>query len=131
MLVKIDDDLAARYDLVAQEYKQPLAQVIERQLARFADYPATLRVVVLSRDPLQQIEQLLGGGQLTTPEQLVARVRDYASITLGKIELDFTPAQKQEIAHRAAKHGKSPKEIVQDLVLQVTNTLFWDTVPTR
>ena len=131
MQIKIDDDLAARYLAIAEDCKQPLQQVIERQLARFVDYPPTVRALVLGRDPLQQIEHLLGGGQLTSPQVLVDRVRSYASVTLGKVVLDLSPAQKTEITYRAQKRGISPDAVIQEMVDIVLDQIFDAVTPYR
>ena len=131
-LLKLDDDLLAQYDAYAQDSHLPVATVVERQLARFVDHPPGAgRVVVLAGLALERLETLLGGGQLTSAGALVARVDSYAKITIGRITLDFTPAQKEEIAHRAQKQGKTPDAVVQDLVAQITDSLFWSPTPSR
>lgn len=86
----------------------------------------TQRVVVLTGEPLQQIEQTLRGGALKSPEDLVKRVQSWAGITIGGIRLDFSPAQLEEIGVRAAKQGKTPKEIVEDIVHQMESAFFWE-----
>ena len=130
-LVKLDDDLLARYDCYAQQFKQPLAQILERQLARFADYPPTLRVVPLGRDDLQQVEKLLGGGQIQSGKVLVERVRAYAQVTLGSVELDLSPAQKAELVHRAEKQGRAPDVVVRELAAVVLDQMFDAVTPYR
>lgn len=130
-IVKLDDDLVARYAAYAEEVHQPVAQILERQLARFAAYPPAQQVIPLDRAALQQLESLLGGGTLKSPADLVARVRAYASITLGKVVLDLSPAQKTELAYRAQKQGKTPEAITQELIDQVTQEMFWAPTPTR
>lgn len=131
MLIKLDDDLLAKYQQIATEYKQPLEQVVERQLARFADFPPTVRVVPLVREPLQQVEKLLGGGQIQSGQHLVDRVRGFASVTLGKVEVDFSPAQKAELVHRATKRGVPPEVVVQELITLVLDTAFDAVTPYR
>ena len=131
MLVKLDDDLMARYDQAAQLLKQPLAQVVERQLSRFADFPPTTRTIVLAGRDLEEIEKRLGRGQIQSPKQLVERVTDYAKITLGKIELELSASEKQELVYRAQKQGKPPEAIVQELVEQLKTDLFWQPTPVR
>lgn len=129
--IKIDDDLAARYSQIAEESRQPLQQVIERQLARFADYPSTVRVLPLARDDLQQIEHLLGGGSITSPKALVDRIRAYASITLGTITLDLSAAQKEEIAYRAQKRGLTPDAVAREMCDIVLEQIFQAVTPYR
>jgi hypothetical protein len=129
MRIDIPDDLADRY--TAMSVTQPLPLLIERQLARFADYPATVRVLPLGGDHLQQLEHLLGGGQIKSPADLVERVRRYASITLGKVVLDWTPAQKTEITHRAAKRGITPDAVAREIIDIVLEECFQSVTPYR
>ncbi len=131
MQIKLDDDLVATYQQIATDFNQPVAQVIERQLARFADYPSTVRVVPLARDALQQVEKLLGGGQIQSGQVLVDRVRSYASITLGGVVLDFSQAQKEEIVHRAQKRGMTPGQVMQELIDIVLADAFEKVTPYR
>lgn len=130
-IVKLDDDLVARYEPYATEAKLPVATILERQLARFAAHPPAQQVIPLDRATLQQLESLLGGGTLKSAADLVARTRAYASITLGKVVLDLSPAQKQELVHRATKQGRTPEAVVQELVAQVTTDLFYTPTPYR
>jgi hypothetical protein len=131
MQIKLDDDLAARYQAIAEDCKQPLSVVIERQLARFVDYPPTVRALVVGREPLQQIEALLGGGQILSPQILVDRVRSYASVTLGKVVLDLSHAQKSEITHRAQKRGISPDVVVKEIIDLLLDQMFDAVTPYR
>jgi len=131
MLVKIDDDVVLPYSEWAQANKQPFDAVLARQLARYSGIPLTARVLVLSGAALEAVEKLLGGGQLTTPDAAVKRVREYAQITLGKVDLDLSPAEKSEIVHRAQKQGKTPGQVVKELAAQLRDGLFYDTVPLR
>lgn len=130
-LVKLSDDLLVRYDAMAQEYKQPLDTLLERQLARFADFPPTIRVVPLSGDALQGIEHILGGGQIRTAADLVSRVKSYAQVTLGSVVIDFSPAQKAELVHRATKRGLPPDQVVKELVALLLDQMFDAVTPYR
>jgi hypothetical protein len=129
MHVKIDDDLAAAYAKMSRTI--PVETLLERQLARFMDYPPTIRIMPVGGDDLQQLEHLLGGGSIKSPADLVERVRSYASITLGKITLDLSTAQKIELAHRAAKRGISPEAVAKELVEIITEEMFASVTPYR
>ncbi len=130
-LVKLSDDLLVRYDAMAHEFKQPLDQLLDRQLARFVDFPPTVRVVPLSGEALQGIEQILGGGQIRTAVDLVARVKSYAQITLGNVVIDCSPAQKAELVHRATKRGLPPDVLVKEMVDLLLDQLFESVTPYR
>lgn len=125
MLVSLNDATIAKYQAAAAKAKIPLEALLERQLARFGDVPVTERLLVLSGDALEALERQLSGGQLKSPQDLVTRVHRWAGITIGGIRLNFSEAQLEEIAVRATKQGKAPKEIVQDIVRQMEDQFFW------
>jgi len=131
MLVSIDDKLCAKYAAHAKASHIPVEKLLERQLARFADTPITQRVLALTGDDLQQVDQLLGVGATTTPEAFLTAVRSWAGITIGDIRLQFSPAQLAEIQHRADKQGKTPEDVVRDIVGQISEAFFWDAVVAR
>jgi hypothetical protein len=129
MRITIPDDLAQRYEALSPS--QPLDTIIERQLARFAALSPSVRVVPLTGDHLQQLEHLLGGGQIANPQALVDRVRAYASLTIGKITLDLSPAQKQEIQYRATKRGISAEAVAREMCDIVLDEVFERVTPYR
>lgn len=131
MLVKIDDDVAAKYAAHPDTAKLPLEQVLNRRLAWLADYPLTSRVVILSGDQLAEIEGLLGGAQIQRPADLLARVQVYSQVKLGTVVVPLTLAEKEELAYRAKKQGKPVGDLMRDLVNQLHSQLFNDTVPVR
>ncbi len=130
-LVKLSDDLLVRYSAMAQEYIQPRDTLLERQLARFADFPPTARIVPLSGEHLQRVETLLGGGQIRTAADLLARVQSYAPVPLGHVVIDLTPALKAEVVHRAPKRGVPPDVVVQELVALILDQAFDAVTPYR
>lgn len=131
MYVSLPDPLALKYQQAADAAKIPLEQLLVRQLERFGDTPVSERLLVIKGPELEALETTFRGGQIRTPQDLVKRVHAWAGITIGGIRLDFSPAQLEEIGIRAAKQGKTPKEIVQDIVAQLQDQFFWTPVVTR
>lgn len=131
MLVKIDDEIIARYQAHPDTAKLPLEQVLNRRLAWLADYPLTSRVVILSGDQLAEIEALLGGAQIQRPADLLQRIQVYSQVKLGTVVIPLTLAEKDELAYRAQKQGKPVGDLVRDLIAQLHDSLFNDTVPVR
>jgi len=119
MILKLSDDIVERYQQAALTSSLPVEHLIERTLARYADYPASMRTLVLSSQILQQVDRLLGPGSTLDPDRFLAALQSYASISIGDVRLDFTQAQKAEIAHRAVRQGKSPREVTEDVVRQM------------
>lgn len=131
MLVKIDDDVVAQYQSHPDTAKLPIEQVLTKRLAWLASVPLTARVIILSADDLGAIEALLGGGQIQRAADLVARVQAYSQVKLGTVVVPLTPAEKEELAYRAAKQGKPVADLMRDLIQQLHTALFNDTVPVR
>lgn len=131
MLVVIDDALYQQYLAAAKDNGHLATAQINARLRRFLELGPTERALVLTGDQLQQIELTLGGGSLKDAGDLLKRIEDWAGITIGHIRLTFSPAQLQEIGLRAQKQGKSPKELVEDIVRQMESSFFWEPTPTR
>ena len=126
MVISIDDKLYARYKEAADSVKFPggTEALIVRQLARMSDYAASARLIILDKAPLQQIEVALGGGSLRSADDLVERIKAYASISLGGVRMDLSPAQLEEVAYRAQKLGKAPDEMLKEMVQQIEGLVF-------
>lgn len=129
MRVVLDDDLMEKYQAMAPG--KPLAPVLEKQLARFVQHPPGTRLVVLAREQLEEVESRLGGGQIQSATALIARVRDFSTVTFEGVEIPLTAPQKAELVVRAEKQGKTVEALVKDLVGQLADGLFYNTVPTR
>lgn len=71
-----------------------------------------------------RLEKALGFGSTLTPEHLAAAVERLARLSIGTIDLDFTPGQWEELQHRASKRGISLEALVQQVVDRITSE-FW------
>jgi hypothetical protein len=71
------------------------------------------------------LEQTLGLGATRTPADLVKAVERLAAIHVGTIQIDFTPGQLDEIAHRATKRGHTIQQELQAVVDRIREELFW------
>jgi len=131
MILQIDDATALRYQTAAAKAGVPLQRFLERHLAKLVDVPTGQRILILSGDTLEQVDQLLGLGSTASPAAFLQAVEGWAGITIGDIRLAFTPAQLGEIAHRAEKQGKTPEAIVADIVEQLNQNFFMDPVVAR
>jgi len=132
MIVKIPDELAEQLrDANPDAAKLPIDTLVAKQLARFASHPITTRVVLLSPEHLLRLETLLGGAQLQTGADVIARAEAYSQVKLGTVVIPLTPAEKEELAYRAKKQGKPVGELMRELIQQLHTSLFNDTVPVR
>jgi hypothetical protein len=70
------------------------------------------------------IESALGFGSTETPLMLVTAIRRLARLTIGTIEVEFTPAQWEDLAHRAKKRGLSVEMLVRQVVTKLSQDLW-------
>lgn len=131
MLIQIPDEVALKYQQVADRARVPLGTLLERQLVRFGSMPPGERVLVLAGEALEQIDRDLGIGATRDATALLTAIRGWAGITIGDIRLQFSPAQLAEIAHRADKQGKSPEDVVKEIVSSIESAFFWEPVVAR
>lgn len=72
-----------------------------------------------------RLEQTTGIGSTRTPEDFCAAVERLAKITIGTIQIDFTPGQLEEIHQRATKRGRTVKQELQAVVDRIREEIFW------
>lgn len=131
MYIQIPDDLAQRLTTVADAQRTSIHDLCSRVLLRFGTVPPGVRSVIVTGEDLQALERQLAGGFLQDGADLVQRMERWAGITIGGIRLHFTEAQLEEIGHRAHVQGRSPEQIVQELVEQIEQDLFYRPVVAR
>jgi hypothetical protein len=59
-----------------------------------------------------------------TPADLVAAIERLASIAIGAVKVEFSPGQLEEIAHRAAKRGRSVEAELNAAVDRIKDEIF-------
>lgn len=72
-----------------------------------------------------RLERTTGIGSTRTPEDLVKAVERLAAIHIGTIQIDFTPGQLEEIAHRAKKRGWTIEQSLRAVVDRIKEEIFW------
>lgn len=80
---------------------------------------------VLPAAACDRLEQTTGVGSTRTAADLCAAVERLAKIQIGPIQIDFTPGQLEEIAHRATKRGHTVKQELQAVVDRIREEIFW------
>lgn len=95
-------------------------------LARFhKEYePADPRALTLSGADRATIERTLGFAATETPQHLVTAITRMARLSIGQIEVDFSPGQWEELSHRAAKMRLTTGDLVKRIVGKLTQDLF-------
>lgn len=79
----------------------------------------------LSAADCARLEQTTGVGSTRTPADLCAAVERLARITIGTVQVDFTPGQLEEIASRAKKRGQTVQQALQAVIDRIREELFW------
>jgi hypothetical protein len=67
--------------------------------------PPAGRCVVVSGEPLDQLEAICGGGSLFHGPDLLHKVSRLAGISFQHVRLPFTPNQLEALAAKAASQG--------------------------
>lgn len=93
-------------------------------LRRFADIKSEDRVIIVKAKERAALENILGGGSLSSGEQIIERVESLASLRIGDHRLDFTPAQMNEIKHRAEAQGITTEEEFRRVVRKMEQDFF-------
>jgi hypothetical protein len=88
-------------------------------------YEIEERVCALSSETCLRLEQTTGIGSTRTPHDLVLAVERLAKISIGTIQIDFTPGQLEEITHRATKRGRTVQQELQAVVDRIREEIFW------
>jgi len=78
----------------------------------------------LAPDDRATLEKVLGFGTTRDSAALMAAVRKLASLSIGKVEVEFSVAQWDELAHRARKRGQTVLVYMQQLVKKLTQDLW-------
>ena len=125
MRVTIPDDLADTYQKFADAHGVPLDAVLADQLKRLAPYEPGKRLVALTPDQVDQLEPRLGGGSVKDGTDLTRKVLTLAGIRFHRIDLDFTPQQLEELAHRAERQGKSVQALCIEIIDSMKDQFFW------
>jgi hypothetical protein len=118
--LRIPDDLADLY----KTHGVPLEAALVAQLVRFAAVFPQDRAVVLARADRDALEARLGQGHLRSSADLRAKVERLARLEIGGIEIGWTPAQWEELTHRAKKRGISIEQECRSIVAQMRDLFF-------
>lgn len=81
--------------------------------------------LVIPRPVCELIEQTTGVGTTRSPVELVAAIHRLARISIGEVNVPFTPGQIEELQHRARKRGQTIAQAIQAVVDRIRDELFW------
>lgn len=85
---------------------------------------ADRRTLALDDADRVSIEQVLGLGSTETARHLVTAIGRLARLSIGAIEVPFTPGQWETLAHRAQKQGIPVEALVRRIVDKITAEIF-------
>jgi hypothetical protein len=110
LTLHLPDDIGEEYERQAKARRITLSKVIAQQLARFVKVDTHDRIIVVDRVNRTRLERILStGGHLQDADDLVQRVLRVAQLSIEGIDLEFSPAEKEQIALRAKKNRITPE----------------------
>lgn len=123
--LQVDDQTLTALQARADASRVDLEMTATRLLASSAAlFPLGGRVVVLSGDPLDNLEGLLGGGSVLNGEDLQKKVERLAGISFGHVRLPFSPGQLEEIATRAERNSLTPEQMIERTARKMYELFF-------
>jgi len=94
-----------------------------------AEFPGPYEIVAegsltLSKADREALEAVTGIGTTQTPAGLVLAVSRLARISIGDVNLPFTPGQMEELKHRAEKRGQTVEQALKAVVDRIRDEIF-------
>lgn len=122
--VQITEDAHTRLEAEARRWRQPFERLLQAVFQRGLEVPVQGRYVIVSGAQLETLEAILGGGALTSPQDLQQKVERLAGISMEHLRLPFTPGQLETIADKAQREGVSPQVLIERAAPQVYRQFF-------
>lgn len=122
--LQIDDDLAEKYCQEAAARGLELPVVLVDRLRRAEPLDPRGRYVILEGQTREQMEGTLGGGQISSAEDLLTKVQRLARIRFGDHEIPLTAGQFEEIKWRAHKLGRTVPQVMEIIANKLKADVF-------
>lgn len=74
----------------------------------------------------KEIERSVGIGATRDAATLVKAIERVAAIEIGRVRIDFTPGQLEELKARAVKRGRTVQQELEAVVSRIKDELFWN-----
>lgn len=82
------------------------------------------RVVVLTGEVLQTLENILGGGSLLNAADVQKKVERLAGVSFEHVRLPFTPNQLELLAEKAARNGLDVRTLIERTAPRIYEQFF-------
>lgn len=117
------DEVYDQYVRQASDLRQPIEQVMQERLQTFLALTPKDRYLILTGEPLQQLEDQFGLA-LQRPDQLLVRVQRLAALLIGEHRIEFTVGQWEELQHRAKKRGLTVAQEIEQIWQKLKTDFF-------
>lgn len=124
MRITLPDALADDYAVHAAKAGVTVDETITALLRRMKDIDPHRRLVVLGGKHLDLLAQKLHGGDVLSGDDLVRKVSRLAGIKFMGLDLFLSPAQLDELQHRALRQGKPMDQLVLDIWRRLADEFF-------
>ena len=94
------------------------------QLERFRGVSPSDRVIVVGSRERAALEKILSSGHLQDGVDLKRKVEQLATLEIGGVKVDFSPAEWGQLKRYADKNGKSLQQVVETTVRQMRDQFF-------
>lgn len=122
--VQIPDRLYELYEREAIGRDMQFEELLEQRLEDAVLLDRSTRTMILTGPTLALLEEILSGGSLMGPDDLLKKVDRLAKIEFGSHRISLTPGQMEEVALRARKQGKSMPEMMKAMWARMSTEFF-------
>ena len=125
--LQLPDDLYDAYCELATQLLPRSASpedVMISHLDKFKWMQPMTRAVIITGRERERVEELLGGGMVKDPADLVQKLEGLVSIKIEGVEVNFSAGEKQELSIYAAKNGITVQEAVERTVHGMRGQFF-------
>ncbi len=122
--ITLSDRAETSFDQRAKSLKQPLELVVSRHLDATCTQEPGARQVVVDAKTLEALEQILGGGSVLNPGDLLKKVQRLAGISFLHVRLPFTPNQLELLAEKAARNSLTVDQLVERTAPRIYEQFF-------
>lgn len=122
--LELPDATYEQFEEEAQRVRQPLERVITNRVLTVGQIPTGARVILLTGETLDQLEQILGGGSILNAEDLLKKVERLAGISFVHLRLPFSPSQLEQLQEKARRQGLTVEQLVHRTAPRVYEQFF-------
>lgn len=121
--VKMPEEIFNKYGALKSGTKTA-EDLMSEQLIRYVDVNPGDRIVILSGKTRNAIEDLVGGGHISSAEDLLDKIKRFGQVSFGDVVIPLNNAEKDELTKRASRNGWTVQEEIEWMLKMMKPYMF-------